>query len=139
MGLTSDELLIRWMQFGVFNSHVRIHGAGNREIYKFRPETERICRDYLRLRYRLLPYIYGSAMKCVEESLPITINVGLPGPALPAETQRPLELDPAWVAERAAKQAAANQPAPQPSRLGVVVAIVLIAIVAAIVVWIVRR
>jgi alpha-D-xyloside xylohydrolase len=71
MGLTNDELLIRWMQFGVFNSHVRIHGAGNREIYKFQPETERICRDYIRLRYRLLPYIYGSAMKCVEESLPM--------------------------------------------------------------------
>jgi predicted TIM-barrel fold metal-dependent hydrolase len=30
---------------------------------------------------------------CVEEALPITINVGLPGPALPAATQRPLELD----------------------------------------------
>jgi len=59
--------------------------------------------------------------------------------APPPEQERPLELDPAWVAERAAKQAAANQPAPQPSRLGVVVAIVLIAIVAAIVVWIVRR
>jgi alpha-D-xyloside xylohydrolase len=71
MGLTSDELLIRWMQFGVFNSHVRIHGAGHREIYKFQPETERICRDYIRLRYRLLPYIYGSAIKCVEESLPM--------------------------------------------------------------------
>ena len=71
MGLTSDKLLIRWMQWGMFMSHARIHGVGNREIYKFEPETERICRDYIRLRYRLLPYIYGSAMKCVEESLPM--------------------------------------------------------------------
>ena len=70
-GNTADELLIRWMQIGVFTSHSRIHGVGDRELYKFAPETERICRDYIRLRYRLLPYIYGSAVKCVKESLPM--------------------------------------------------------------------
>jgi alpha-glucosidase len=31
----------------------------------------RICRDYLNLRYRLLPYILGSAKKCVARSLPM--------------------------------------------------------------------
>jgi predicted TIM-barrel fold metal-dependent hydrolase len=36
---------------------------------------------------------YPAYTKCIDEGLPITINVGLPGPALPAETQRPLELD----------------------------------------------
>jgi alpha-D-xyloside xylohydrolase len=71
MGFSSDQLLVRWMQWGMFMSHCRIHGFGDREIYKFAPETERICREYVRLRYRLLPYIYGSAMKCVEESLPM--------------------------------------------------------------------
>ncbi len=71
MGNTTDHLLIRWLQMGMFTSHCRIHGVGNREIYKFAPDTMRICRDYLRLRYRLLPYIYGSALRCVEESLPM--------------------------------------------------------------------
>ncbi len=71
MGPTYDMLLIRWMQVGLFLSHARIHGVGNRELYKFEPETIRICRDYLRLRYRLLPYIYGSAIDCVERSLPM--------------------------------------------------------------------
>lgn len=36
---------------------------------------------------------YPAYTKCVEEALPVTLNVGLPGPALPAETQRPIELD----------------------------------------------
>jgi alpha-D-xyloside xylohydrolase len=71
LGLTDGELLIRWMQFGVFLSHARIHGVGWRELDRFAPEVLRICRDYLRLRYRLLPYIYGSAIRCVERSLPM--------------------------------------------------------------------
>jgi predicted TIM-barrel fold metal-dependent hydrolase len=36
---------------------------------------------------------YPAFTKCVDESIPVTINVGLPGPALPAATQQPLELD----------------------------------------------
>jgi alpha-D-xyloside xylohydrolase len=68
---TEDRLLTRWMQFGCFLSHSRIHGFGDREIYSFGPDTFRICRDYIRLRYRLLPYIYGSAIACVERSLPM--------------------------------------------------------------------
>ena len=68
---TNDQLLIRWMQVGMFISHSRIHGVGNRELYKFGPEAIRICRDYLRLRYRLMPYIHGSAIACVASSLPM--------------------------------------------------------------------
>jgi alpha-D-xyloside xylohydrolase len=70
-GDTNDPLLIRWMQLGMFLSHSRIHGSGSRELYKFAPETLRICRDYLKLRYRLLPYILGQAAQCVRDSLPM--------------------------------------------------------------------
>lgn len=70
MGETSDELLIRWLQWSVFLSHCRIHGFGRRELHRFAPETLRICRDFLRLRYRLLPYLLGTAESCQHESLP---------------------------------------------------------------------
>ena len=52
---------------------------------------------------------------------------------------RPLELDPAWVAERAAKQAAAAKPPPKRSIAGVVVALLLISAVVAAIVWIVLK
>jgi len=71
MGETYDELLIRWMQVGLFISHSRIHGYGKREIYKFKEETAKVCTDYINLRYRLMPYLYSSAVKCVEDSLPM--------------------------------------------------------------------
>jgi len=70
-GSIDQELLIRWMQVGMFISHSRIHGFGDRELYKFAPKTLRICRDYINLRYRLMPYILGSAAACVAESLPM--------------------------------------------------------------------
>ena len=52
----------------------------------------------------------------------------------------PLELDPAWVAERAAKQsAAANPTKPRRQIAGVIVAVLLVAGVAAAVAWIVLK
>ncbi len=70
-GQINEPLLIRWMQAAMFISHSRIHGFGDREIYKFSRKTFLLCREFIRLRYRLLPYIYGSSRKCVEESLPM--------------------------------------------------------------------
>jgi alpha-D-xyloside xylohydrolase len=70
-GDTNDQLLIRWMQFGVFLSHTRIHGFGSRELYNFSPDTLRICRDFLQLRYRLLPYILSEALDSALRSLPL--------------------------------------------------------------------
>jgi len=70
-GTTDDLLLIRWMQFGMFLSHSRIHGFGDRELYKFSPEALRHCRDIIRLRYAMMPYVLGSALKSAAESLPM--------------------------------------------------------------------
>jgi len=71
LGNTNDRLLTRWMQVGMFLSHSRIHGSGDRELYKFSKETQRICKKYIQLRYRLMPYIIAQSLKCVESSLPM--------------------------------------------------------------------
>ena len=71
LGNTGGDLLVRWMQIGMFCSHSRIHGLGDRELYKFDDRTFRLCRDYIRLRYRMMPYILGSARRAVQESLPL--------------------------------------------------------------------
>ena len=71
LGQTGGDLLVRWMQAGLFLSHARIHGLGDRELDRFDEKTFRICRDYIRLRYRLLPYIIGSAQECVTRSIPM--------------------------------------------------------------------
>lgn len=80
VGEASGPLLVRWMQAGVFFSHPRIHGTGDRELWKRDPETLRICRDYLRLHYRLLPYLWATARTCVERSLPVSRALALAFP-----------------------------------------------------------
>ncbi|OCX52719.1 glycosyl hydrolase family 31 [Mucilaginibacter sp. PPCGB 2223] len=56
------DLLIRWFQWGAFNSIFRIHGYQTAtEPWNFGPEVEASMRTMLNLRYRLLPYIYSEA------------------------------------------------------------------------------
>jgi alpha-glucosidase len=60
-GKCTAELYARWFQFGAFCPLFRPHGDQRelREPWQFGREVEDICRKYLRLRYRLLPYIYN--------------------------------------------------------------------------------
>lgn len=57
------ELLIRWMQFGVFTPIFRTHASNQgyieRRIWKY--DEMPAMRDVVKLRYRLLPYIYSAA------------------------------------------------------------------------------
>lgn len=71
LGTTGGDLLIRWMQLGMFCSHSRIHGSGDRELYKFDERIFTHCREAIRLRYRMMPYILGSARSCVARALPL--------------------------------------------------------------------
>jgi alpha-D-xyloside xylohydrolase len=62
---------VRWLQMGVFSSHVRAHGKQPHEPWSYGAQAEDIARDYLRLRYRLLPYIYSQAVKSTQTGLPM--------------------------------------------------------------------
>lgn len=70
-GLPSPELYARWIQFGTFSSHVRCHGQPPREPWEYGEQTEAIFRQYMDLRYRLLPYILSEAQECGRTSLPM--------------------------------------------------------------------
>ena len=56
-----QELFTRWFQFGAFNPMFRVHGTGaGKELWRWDEPTQRILTDYIKLRYRLLPYIYST-------------------------------------------------------------------------------
>lgn len=60
-GEPDGELFTRWMQFGVFSPFMRVHSAGDtrdREPWSFGPDWEAICKKFIEIRYKLLPYIY---------------------------------------------------------------------------------
>ena len=56
------ERLIRWVQAGTFLPLMRVHGyMSDTEPWNYGPDAQRIITDYIRLRYRLMPYIYSEA------------------------------------------------------------------------------
>jgi alpha-D-xyloside xylohydrolase len=68
--IDDDELLVRWLQLGLMLSHTRIHGMGVREPSRWREPSSRIARDWIALRYRLLPYLLAAANDSAARGLP---------------------------------------------------------------------
>ena len=60
-----QELYVRWMQYGLFCPIFRSHGAdAPREIWQFGKKGEPVydaIEQQIRLRYRLIPYLYSTA------------------------------------------------------------------------------
>ncbi len=70
----SGELLARWMQLGSLLPFCRNHtaaGTARQEPWAFGSEVETIYRNYARLRYRLLPYLYSLAWEAARTGAPI--------------------------------------------------------------------
>ena len=71
-GDTRDPVLyVRWLQAAVFSAHLRLHGIGPREPWSYGPEAERIAREALALRYRLLPYLQRAVERSAATGLPV--------------------------------------------------------------------
>ena len=70
-GLSDPELFVRWVQFGTFSPVMRLHSSNNpfmnKEPWTYSAEKAEILKDYLRLRHRLIPWLYSQNVKCSEE------------------------------------------------------------------------
>jgi len=66
----SPELYIRWTQVGTFTSHMRYHGSTPREPWEY-PSVSDLARQWLRLRYALLPYLLTQAEQCCGSGYPM--------------------------------------------------------------------
>ena len=71
---TTPELLARWVQVGCFSPLFRNHcakGSMNQEPWLFGEEVLSIYREYVKLRYSLLPYFYDLCRVCEQTGLPV--------------------------------------------------------------------
>ncbi len=63
-GDTCDELMLRWLQLGVFTPLMRNHsawGTRQQELFRFRYKQQMV--STVRIRYALIPYLYSEFMK----------------------------------------------------------------------------
>lgn len=75
LGYRDEELEVRWYQYGVFSPINRLHSSNSRfsgkEPWKFSMEAEHVMGDFLRLRHRLVPYLYTMNYRAWKEDQPI--------------------------------------------------------------------
>lgn len=73
-GNPDEEMLVRWYQSGAFHPFFRAHAhidTKRREPYLFEEPTRGYLRDYLRLRYSLLPAWYTAFFHASLSGTPI--------------------------------------------------------------------
>lgn len=62
-GSKNDELYLRWVQFGQYSPIMRLHSTHNefmgKEPWKFKDEVNTLATQCLRMRHKMLPYIYS--------------------------------------------------------------------------------
>lgn len=72
-GKRDEELLVRWVQFGVFSPIMRLHSTSNlfngKEPWKFGEPAYGILKRFLRLRHQLVPYLYTLNRRCSQEGV----------------------------------------------------------------------
>jgi len=109
----TGELYVRWFQFGafcpLFRSHGRVwtlrlpwgwnQGAPTGDVANetrftipeaeyHNPAVEPICKKYLELRYRMMPYLYSAVRECTQSGLPVMRSLWLHYPDDPAAVAR---------------------------------------------------
>ena len=79
-GNPSAGLYARWMQLGAFIPYFRNHTANNTksaEPWSFGEDALDIARNYINLRYRLLPYLYSTFHEATQDGLPVLRSLAI--------------------------------------------------------------
>ena len=80
VGEASVELFARWIAIGAFTPFFRGHSMINSrdaEPWTFGEEVEEISRNYINLRYRLMPYLYGAFAEAAATGMPVARSLVL--------------------------------------------------------------
>jgi alpha-glucosidase len=79
-GNPSPGLYARWIQLGAFVPYFRNHTAINTkssEPWAFGEEVTEIARNYISLRYKLLPYLYSSFYEATQNGMPVVRSLAI--------------------------------------------------------------
>ncbi len=80
VGDANPKLFARWIALGAFSPFFRGHSMVNSrdsEPWSFGEEVEEISRNYIKLRYRLLPYLYSAFYQAHKTGLPVNRSLAI--------------------------------------------------------------
>ena len=74
-GYRNDEMMVRWLQYGVFSPINRLHSTKDdfwkKEPWEYGMEKRQVMDDFLRLRHKMLPYLYTMNYRAYKENQPL--------------------------------------------------------------------
>ncbi len=74
-GIRDDELYARWVQYGVFSPINRLHCTDNpfchKEPWTYNKDAEAVATKFLRLRHKLVPYLFTMMYRNTEDGIPL--------------------------------------------------------------------
>lgn len=79
-GTPTAGLYARWMQIGAFTPYFRNHAASDSrssEPWTYGEDVLNISRNYINLRYRLMPYLYSSFYQASNSGLPVMRSLAI--------------------------------------------------------------
>ncbi|NCC73261.1 MAG: DUF4968 domain-containing protein [Sphingobacteriia bacterium] len=79
-GNATPALFARWIQIGAFTPFFRGHSTYNsisQEPWVFGEDVERISRNYIQLRYNLLPYLYTAMRESSVNGMPVNRSLAI--------------------------------------------------------------
>lgn len=79
-GGTTVPLYERWIQIGAFNPYFRSHTAVNTrssEPWTYGEEALEIARNFISLRYKLMPYLYSAFYEATQDGLPVMRSLAI--------------------------------------------------------------
>ena len=79
-GVPTPSLYARWMQIGAFNPYFRNHSAYNTkaaEPWSFGEDVLDISRNFINLRYRLMPYLYSAFSDAAATGEPVMRSLAI--------------------------------------------------------------
>lgn len=79
-GNASVPLYERWIQLGAFNPYFRNHTAVNTrssEPWTYGEEALEIARNFINLRYKLMPYLYSTFYEATQDGLPVMRSLAI--------------------------------------------------------------
>ncbi|MFM2399475.1 MAG: hypothetical protein RL341_1632 [Pseudomonadota bacterium] len=74
------ELYVRWLAASIFLPHLHFGAVDTRAPWSFGPETTQIIKNWLKFRYRLIPYLMGAIEESGRNGLPLTRSMALAFP-----------------------------------------------------------
>ena len=74
-GERDDEMMTRWVQYGVFSPINRLHSSNNpfsgKEPWRYNDQARNAMGNYLRLRHAMIPYLYSMNRRASRDALPL--------------------------------------------------------------------